>query len=247
MLGLARNVPLPRLAKQPFRLPREGVGTGEKGDVYVFADTFSTHFDVTVPAAAVGVLVQAGYRVLPVLPAAGDPEPKRGLCCGRTYLTHGLVDQARYEGQRTLAALRPAIAAGAPVIGLEPSCLLSLRDELYCLGLGAEVGMLGKNLYLLEEFLVREQARGRLDLVFHPVAAKVLVHGHCHQKAFGAMKSLRKVLAWIPELEYQLIDSSCCGMAGSFGLEAEHAQPSRAMAELALLTAKRSGLSSRPR
>jgi glycerol-3-phosphate dehydrogenase subunit C len=167
-----------------------------------------------------------------VKPAPDDPEPERPLCCGRTYLTHGMVEEARREGRRVLAALRPAIEAKTPIIGLEPSCLLSLRDELYCLGLGAEAGQLGKQLFLLEEFLVREQARGlRLPLP----ATKALVHGHCHQKAFGTMKSMRKIVGSVPGLTYELIDSSCCGMAGSFGLEAEHHGASQAMADLSLL------------
>ena len=235
LLGIARAMPLPAMAERGFHLPAEGVGSARNGWVYLFADTFSTHFEPAIAQAATAILVQAGYGVRPVLPASGDPEPQRGLCCGRTYLTHGMVEQARYEGKRTLAALRPAIDGQIPIIGLEPSCLLSLRDELYCLGLGAEVGALGKQLYLLEEFLVREQSRGAIQLRFHPATAPVLVHGHCHQKAFGATKALRKVLGWIPGLQYDLIESSCCGMAGSFGLEAEHYAPSQAMAELALL------------
>jgi len=112
-----------------------------------------------------------------------------------------------------------------------------LRDELYCLGLGAEVGQLGKQLFLLEEFLVRKQALGlQLPLKRMP-SAKALVHGHCHQKAFGTMKSMRKIVGSIPGLEYELIDSSCCGMAGSFGLESEHRKASKAMTGLALAPA----------
>ena len=235
LLGIAARMPLPSMAQRSFHLPAEGVGTGGLGDVYLFADTFSTHFEPAIAQAATEILVQAGYRVLPVRPAANDAEPTRGLCCGRTYLTHGMVDEARREGRRTLAALRPALEAKTPIIGLEPSCLLSLRDELYCMGLGAEVGELGKHLFLLEEFLVREQMRGRLNLKFKPLTAAALLHGHCHQKAFGATKSLRKVLAWIPGFSFEMIESTCCGMAGSFGLEAEHYAPSQAMAELSLL------------
>ena len=235
LVGIARAMPLPAMAAAAFSLPDEGVGAGTNGSVYLFADTFSTHFDPAIAQAATELLVRAGYRVLPVRPADGDLEPKRGLCCGRTYLTHGMVEKARMEGQRTLAALRPAMDSKTPIIGLEPSCLLSLRDELYCLGLGAQVGELGKQLFLLEEFLVREHTQGRLALKFRSVNKSMLVHGHCHQKAFGATKALRKVLGWIPGLSFDLIDSTCCGMAGSFGLEAEHYAPSQAMAELSLL------------
>jgi hypothetical protein len=235
LLGIAGAKPLPQVASQGFHLPDEGVGEGTNGQVYLFVDTFSTHFDTHVAQAALEILVAGGYRVLPVRPIQGDAEPERGLCCGRTYLTHGMVDEARREGKRTLAALRPAIEGKIPVIGLEPSCLLSLRDELYCLGLGAEVGELGKQLFLLEEFLVREQSQGKLTLKFRNVDNKALLHGHCHQKAFGATKSLRKVLGWIPGFSFELIEATCCGMAGSFGIESEHYGVSQAMAELNLL------------
>ena len=138
-----------------------------------------------------------------------------------------------------LKAFRSEIEAKTPIIGLEPSCLLSLRDELYSMGLGAEVGDLGKQLYLLEEFLVREQTRG-IKLPLKEInLPKALLHGHCHQKAFGVMKATRKVLGWIPGFKFDLIESSCCGMAGSFGLEAEHYDASLKMAEISLLPAVR--------
>ncbi len=205
MFGIAAAVPLPQPSKRPFTPPPLKQGS-PRGDVLLFADTFSTHFEPEVANAAVEVLTAAGYSVKTVRPAPDDPEPGRSLCCGRTYLTHGMVEEARREGRRVLAALRPALEAKTPIIGLEPSCLLSLRDELYCLGLGAEAGALGKQLFLLEEFLVREQARG-LRLPFKQLpAATALVHGHCHQKAFGAMKALRKIVGSIPGLSYELID-----------------------------------------
>ncbi len=238
VFGIAADMPIPQLSKQPLA-PPEPAQNAARGEVLLFADTFATHFEPDIAHAAIEVLTAAGYSVMTVKPALDDPEPDRPLCCGRTYLTHGMVGEARREGGRVLAALRPALEAGTPVIGLEPSCLLSLRDELYCLGLGAEVGRLGKQLFLLEEFLVREQMRG-LRLPFKELpAAKALVHGHCHQKAFGTMKSMRKIVGSVPGLAYELIDSSCCGMAGSFGLEAEHRAASEAMAELSLLPALR--------
>ncbi len=242
LFGIAAKAPLPRPAKRPFTPPAISQ-EAPRGDVLLFADTFSTHFEPDIANAAIEVLTAAGYRVRIAQPAPGDPEPDRALCCGRTYLTHGLVEKARREGRRVLAALGPAIEAKTPVIGLEPSCLLSLRDELYCLGLGAQAGELGKQLFLFEEFLVREQARGlRLPLKELP-ATKALVHGHCHQKAFGTMKAMRKILGSIPGLTYELIESSCCGMAGSFGLEAEHYEASQAMAGLSLLPALRTASS----
>lgn len=140
---------------------------------------------------------------------------------------------------RLFAALRPALAAGTPVVGLEPSCILSLRDEHLKLGLGPDAVLLAKQVWLFEEFLAREADRKRFAPAFKPLPRKALVHGHCHQKAVGAMKSLRKVLRMVPELEFEFIEASCCGMAGNFGLEVEHAEISMQMAEAALLPAIR--------
>jgi Fe-S oxidoreductase len=193
------------------------------------------------------VLEHAGYKVRAAKPAPDDPEHNRPLCCGRTYLTTGMVEKARYEGRRTLAAFRKEIAAQTPIIGLEPSCLLSLRDELYSLGLGAEVGDLGKQFYLIEEFLMREHQNNGLRLKLKPLGRpKALLHGHCHQKAFGVMKATRKVLSWIPGFSYDVVETSCCGMAGSFGLEKEHYEASMQMAEIALLPAVRGAAADTP-
>ncbi|ACB93731.1 (Fe-S)-binding protein [Beijerinckia indica] len=243
--GIAAERALPVLAAKPFA----GIETkdaGERGEVILFVDTFCHHFDPEIAEAATTVLESAGYKVRHAKPAASDAEPDRPLCCGRTYLTTGLVEEARAEGKRVLEAFRPEIAKGTPIIGLEPSCLLSLRDELYSLGLGAEVGDLGKNLYLLEEFLVREHQRGmRLSLKKLDMP-KALVHGHCHQKAFGVMKATRKALSFIPGFTFDIVESSCCGMAGSFGLEAEHYKASLDMAEISLLPAVREASSDAP-
>jgi len=233
LLGMSARRPIPPPAEKPFQ--PAPVGEGARGAVILFVDTFAHHFQPEIAEAAVKVLNAAGYAVKIASPAADDAEPERPLCCGRTYLSTGQVDLARLEAQRVLAALRPALETKTPIIGLEPSCLLALRDEFYSLGLGPEIGQLGKQAFLFEEFLVREANRG-MTLPLKPIARpKALVHGHCHQKAFGVMKSMRKVLAWIPGFEFELIDASCCGMAGSFGLEAEHYDASLQMAELTLL------------
>jgi glycerol-3-phosphate dehydrogenase subunit C len=251
-IAAARLIPLP--APKPFGANMsERSGTETRGEVLLFVDTFSHHFEPEIAEAAIEVLAAAGYKVRIAKPAADDAEPERPLCCGRTYLSAGMVQKARREGERVMAALRPALAAGTPIIGLEPSCLLALRDEFYSLGLGPEVGQLGKQAFLFEEFLVREEARG-MKLPLKPFESKAserprskaLVHGHCHQKAFGTMKALRKVLSWIPGFDFELIDASCCGMAGSFGFEAEHYAASQAMAELSLLPAVRAAAPDAP-
>jgi Fe-S oxidoreductase len=209
-------------------------------DVILFVDTFATHFEPEVAQAAQQVLSAAGYNVSTLHAADHDADPARPLCCGRTWLSLGFVDSARYEAQRLHAALRPALESGTPIVGLEPSCILSLRDDHLKLGLGEDAVKLSKQVYLFEEFIAREHDRKRFGPEFKPLPpGKTLVHGHCHQKAVGAMKSLRKVLRLIPQFEFEFIESSCCGMAGNFGLEAEHADISMQMAELDLLPALR--------
>ncbi|MDD2686526.1 MAG: (Fe-S)-binding protein [Gallionella sp.] len=220
----------------------EGLSSPETNDksLILFVDTFAMHFDPEIAHAAHQVLTAAGYNVSILQALADDDEPERALCCGRTYLSLGQVDAARHEAQRMHRALRPALEAGIPIVGLEPSCILSLRDDHLKLGLGEAAIALSKQVYLFEEFIAREHDRKRFTLEFKPLPqGKTLVHGHCHQKAVGAMKSLRKVLRLIPEFEFEFIEASCCGMAGSFGVEAEHADISMRMAELDLLPALR--------
>lgn len=238
--GIAAKRQLPEPAVVPYAVPVARVANeaGDK-DVILFVDTFSLHFEPEIAQAAHQVLTAAGYRTI-TLQAAAEDESEHALCCGRTYLSLGQVEAARREACRLQAALRPALAAGIPVVGLEPSCILSLRDDHLKLGLGEEAVTLSRQVYLFEEFIAKEHDRKRFPPVFKSLArGKTLVHGHCHQKAVGAMKSLRKVLRMIPEFEFEFIEASCCGMAGSFGLEAEHADISMQMAELDLLPALR--------
>jgi hypothetical protein len=238
LFGVTARRPLPAPAARSF-VDRGPKGSGERGDVVLLVDTFAQHFDPEIAESAIAVLAAGGYRVSIAKPAPDDAETNRALCCGRTYLSMGMVGKARAEAKRVVAALGPAIAAGTPIVGLEPSCLLSMRDELYSLGLGPEIGALGKNLYLFEEFIAREALRGLQLPLRAAEGRKVLAHGHCHQKAFGLMKSIRKTLGLVAGLQFELIESGCCGMAGSFGFEAEHFDASQKMAELALLPAAR--------
>ncbi|MXZ32528.1 MAG: FAD-binding protein [Gammaproteobacteria bacterium] len=232
LFGLSANRPLPRWRRDRFR-PAGAAGEGR--EVVLLVDTFNSCFESENAAAAQKVLQAAGYRV--AAPAAGDSRP---LCCGRTFLSSGLVDEAKAEARRMLEALRPFVERGVPIVGLEPSCLLSLRDEYLVMGLGPEAEKLADNAVLFEEFLAAEHEAGRLALKLKPLAQKrALVHGHCHQKSFAVMPALNKTLALVPELEIEVIDSSCCGMAGSFGYEAEHYRYSMDMAELSLLPAVR--------
>jgi FAD/FMN-containing dehydrogenase/Fe-S oxidoreductase len=205
-------------------------------DVVLFADTFNRYFERENLDAARRVLIAGGYRLHALLPNDGDARP---LCCGRTFLSIGQVDEARREMERTLAALGPYVARGMPVIGLEPSCLFTFRDELPALIKSETVDRLATNTLLLEEFLAREQAAGRLNLPLAALPKRALLHGHCHQKAFDTMGAVESVLRLIPDLKVETIESSCCGMAGSFGYDAATIDVSLKMGELSLLPAVR--------
>jgi FAD/FMN-containing dehydrogenase/Fe-S oxidoreductase len=209
---------------------------GEKRDVLLFADTFNRYFEPDNLRAAIKVLTAGGYRVHVAAPPSRRARP---LCCGRTFLAVGKVDEARSEAERVLAAVEPYVARGVPVVGLEPSCLLSFRDEMPALMRDERAARLSSHAYLFEEFLTREAAAGRLKLPLRPIAARALVHGHCHQKAFDAFRPVEQVLNMIPGLAVETIESSCCGMAGSFGYAAETIEVSLAMGELSLLPAVR--------
>jgi Fe-S oxidoreductase len=162
------------------------------------------------------------------------------LCCGRTFLASGRVDDARAEAQRLLQALQPHIDAGRAIVGLEPSCLLSLRDEFLVMRLGEVAARAASSAMLIEEFLAREHREGRLELPLRALPQKrALLHGHCHQKAFDALQPAIDVLKLVPGLGVEVVESSCCGMAGSFGYEAAHYDISMRMAELSLLPAVR--------
>jgi glycerol-3-phosphate dehydrogenase subunit C len=244
MLAISAKAPLPLPARQPFspQARSQFAAASQTTDkaVVLFVDTFNHYFNPEVAEAARRVLEAAGYSVQVATPKADD-EPNRPLCCGRTYFSNGRIDKARLEAKRLLAALAEHVEAGRSIIGLEPSCILSLRDEYLKLGLGQAAQRLAEKVVLLEEFIVREQTAKRWTLEFSPLSdmPRILLHGHCHQKAVGAIKSVRKLLKQIPGLDFELVESSCCGMAGNFGLESEHYAHSQAMAELALFPALR--------
>ena len=214
---------------------KPGHDGGVKGEVVLFADTFNRYFERENIDAAVAVLTAAGYRVRFAMPADGG----RPLCCGRTFLSIGKVDEARREAERTLAALAPYVERGVPVVGLEPSCLFSFRDEIPSLVRSDTARQVAANALLFEEFLACEHKAGKLNLDLAPLKTRALLHGHCHQKSFDTMSSVEAALRLIPELKVETIESSCCGMAGSFGYHADTIEVSRAMGELSLLPAVR--------
>jgi FAD/FMN-containing dehydrogenase/Fe-S oxidoreductase len=205
---------------------------GEKTAV-LFVDTFNGTFETENAVAAARVLKAAGYTLHTIGKEQGHH------CCGRTYLAAGMVEQAKAKASALINALLPLAQAGVPIVGLEPSCLLTLRDEALVMGLGEGAQVVAQQALLFEEFVAREAAAGRFALKFKAVKQPILLHGHCHQKAFGAMGSVLDVLRLIPGARPELIESSCCGMAGSFGYEAKHFDVSMQMAEASLLPAVR--------
>ncbi|MEA2874897.1 MAG: hypothetical protein QOF14_93 [Hyphomicrobiales bacterium] len=233
--GFSTRRTLPQWRKDIFHDPTESPTTGER-EVVLLADTFNRYFERENLDAAVTVLQAAGYTVHIAKPADGS---KRPLCCGRTFLSVGRVDQAKREAERVIAAVGPYVARGVPVVGLEPSCILGFRDEVPAMIKSEGATQLSMHALMFEEFLVREAAAGRLDLPFKPVAKRALVHGHCHQKAFGMFSAVERILKLIPDLKIETVESSCCGMAGAFGYGADTIDVSMAMGELSLLPAVR--------
>ena len=244
-LGFAAQRSLPKWRRDAFHLDAHAV-TGQAApaalaatsakEVVLLVDTFNNYFEPDNARAALAVLQAAGYAVQ--IARAGEGE--RPLCCGRTYLACGMVDQARAEARRTLDALKPYVERGVPVVGLEPSCLLTLRDEFRSLLPGPDGEALAAKAMLFEEFLAAENKAGKLRLELKPLQqTKALLHGHCHQKAFGAMPAVQQVLGLVPGLKVDTVESSCCGMAGAFGYEADHYDVSMKMAEASLLPAMR--------
>jgi len=234
--GLSARRSLPRWRADAWREPTRSPSAPQAGSVVFFADTFNRYFEPQNIEAALAVLAAGGYTVHLPQPANGDNRP---LCCGRTFLAVGLIDEARREAERCVAALAPFLERATPFVGLEPSCMLGFRDEIPSLVKREDARRLAANALLFEEFLAREVKAGALKLALAPVAKRALLHGHCHQKAFAAMGAVEAVLRLVPDLAVETVDTSCCGMAGAFGYGADTFDVSLKMAELSLLPAVR--------
>ena len=249
LAGFSAKRPLPRWRRDVFRQDA-AVAPADGREVVLFADTFNTYFEPDNLRDAAAVLSRLGYRVIVPLPdegpkwhyasvlLMGSAKP-RPLCCGRTFLAAGLVVEAKKEAQRLIKALLPFAQRGVPIVGLEPSCLFTLKDEMLGMGLGAEATVVGEQARLFETFLAEEAAAGRISGPIAKFDASVLLHGHCHQKSFGAFGDVGKALTLVDGLKVETVESSCCGMAGAFGYRADTYEPSMAMGELSLLPAVR--------
>ena len=263
VLGIAAESALPEWHREPFRdtelaltesrdilsiqTPQPTRRGHKVSPVLLFVDTFSRYFDPDVVRAAQSVLLKLGHK--PIAPTLARP---RGgpLCCGRTYISAGMLDHARAELRRTVSALAPFARRGVPIVGLEPSCLLTLRDEALHLLAGdnanaatqdaraatQDARAVAEHAFLVDEFLagragdaasVAPQASADAGRTAH-------IHGHCHQKAAGTASATGEALTALTGIQGGLVESSCCGMAGSFGYTAKHLGTSRAMGELGL-------------
>ena len=247
LLGLSSKRTLPQWKTQTFfnsgviSATREEVLAASK-PVVLFVDTFNGYFESDNVTSALKVLQAGGYTVHVATKTIANG---KALCCGRTYLASGMMDEAKAKARELVAALLPFAERGIAIIGLEPSCLLTMRDEMLVMGLGEAAQTISKHALLLEEFLAREAASGKLETLkaaLKPTTQAILLHGHCHQKAFGAVSPIIDVLKLIPGAKPELIESGCCGMAGSFGYEASHYDVSMQMAELSLLPTVRQQL-----
>lgn len=239
------SITLPEPARNPYDddqiQQQRNLMSSELADnqccVVLLIDTFTAQFKPEIVKDAIAVLTAAGYHVFTVHPKSAGH--KNIIDSGRSLFSQGYTERTRQQANDLISILKPHLLCNRRIVGLEPSALLMLRDEYLMLKLGPSAIDLAKNTLLFEEFIAREQATGRFNAEF--IALKepqnILVHGHCHQKAVGAMKSMRKSLRLIPDLSFKFIEASCCGMAGSYGLEAEHAKASRQMAEQDLLPA----------
>jgi FAD/FMN-containing dehydrogenase/Fe-S oxidoreductase len=217
---------LPRLAPIPFRKGwKKGARAGDRPRVILLDDTFHNYFDPAPLFAAARVLDRAGYDV---------QLPHRQVCCGRPLISKGLLEETRSHHRLLLEVLGPSIDAGIPVVGLEPSCILTFRDEVPDLVREQRAKTLAANSFTLEEFLLR-----RADYRPGRLRRRAIVHGHCHQKALIGMEPTRELLDRVEGLHFEILDSGCCGMAGSFGYEAGHYEVSRAAGERVLFPAVR--------
>jgi Fe-S oxidoreductase len=229
--GIAADRPWPRWSGKRFRAPQT-IAPGVHGTVALFADTFNRSFESANLRAAAAVLNAAGYAVI----AFADDNKPRPLCCGRTYYDAGRIEEARAQAVRLTAAAEAFAEKGIPVIGLEPSCVLMMRDEYAGLGLAVKEK---PPVLLFEEFVAARLAEGKFALPLKTVEADILLHSHCHERAAGIEAAAGTVLKLVPELKVIEGPPDCCGLNGITGMTPETLEASLAMAELALFPAIR--------
>ena len=232
--GIDRRRPLPTFARQSLRAwyrRRAPQGSGSRGEVIFFGDSFSSYTEPQIGIASIELLERAGWRVRLV----------DDVCCGRSLISKGLLDEARQRHDILLARLAPAAAAGIPIVGCEPSCVFTLTDELVSLSRGDQrAAAVARQARLVDELLADAIDDGMLSLPAAREATPIVFHGHCHQKAASAVSPTVRLLERIPGAQVSVLDAGCCGMAGSFGFEREHYDLSMQIGEMRLFPAVRS-------
>jgi Fe-S oxidoreductase len=231
LAGIDARRPLPAFVATTFEKwfrDHKAEGGGENGTVVLFHDTFNTFNTPKVAIAATRFLERAGYRV--------TLAEKR--CCGRPMISKGMLAEARDNAAWNVEKLYPRVARGESIVGLEPSCLLTLRDEYPDLLRNEKAAAVAAKSFLFEEFVAAERKAGRMKFTFSGNGKKALLHGHCHQKALVGTAPTVEMLKW-SGYDVTEVDSGCCGMAGSFGFEKEHYDVSLAIAERRLAPAVR--------
>jgi Fe-S oxidoreductase len=236
LLGFTSERKLPLLAKQTFSawykkhypalVKSAKLKKGKK--VYLFNDEFTNHYDVELGQKAVKLLVALGYEVL--IPEHVDS--------GRAYISKGLIRKAKKLAEKNVRLLKEVITKKTPLIGIEPSAILSFRDEypdLVEASLRHDARQLAGHTFLIDEFVVQEFKAGSIDAdVFHGEEKHISLHCHCHQKAIASSQSTLDMLSIPKNYHVAEIPSGCCGMAGSFGYEKEHYELSQQIGELVL-------------
>jgi FAD/FMN-containing dehydrogenase/Fe-S oxidoreductase len=218
---------LPRFAQQTFRswFERRKAPGASMREVVLFPDTFTNFLEPHVAIAAVEVLERAGFRVI---------VPRDELCCGRPLYDQGMLERAKARLREVMDALDPFVAVGIPIVGLEPSCILTFRDELPSLfSEDPRAEAIASSVFMLDEFLVRHAP----DFAPPKRRRRTLVQGHCHQKAIAGVENEVTLLSHAAGAQLEVLDAGCCGMAGAFGYNRDHFEVSNAIAARVLIPA----------
>jgi FAD/FMN-containing dehydrogenase/Fe-S oxidoreductase len=239
LLEIDQRRGFPSFARQTFqawfKVHRHPL-TAPRGPVVLWDDTYLSYNEPEIGIAAVGILEAAGYEVRLI--------PDR-WCCGRPMISKGVLSQAHKNAQHNVACLAPLAAQGIPILGLEPSCIATFRDEYPALLRSQDARLVAEHSYFIEEFLTSPSRQGEFEpvLASHDLSRKVLLHGHCYQKALGTTSALTSMVHLIPNIQVEETPSGCCGMAGAFGYEKEHYPLSMACGEDRLFPAVRAASS----
>lgn len=231
-LGFAKDRSIPKMARRSlrswFKKKFHSLQREPKKNIYFFFDEFTNYLDVEIGKKAIMLLDRLGYRVLEATHAAS----------GRAYLSKGMLSEAREKAQENIRAFKGLLNEDTILVGIEPSAILTFRDEYPNLLRGEEketAKSIAQFVFTIDEFLAKELDNGNLSAIdFSTDTKKILVHGHCHQKALSSMTPMKKVLSAPENYDVKMIPSGCCGMAGSFGYEKEHFDVSMKIGELVL-------------